>query len=56
MIVTDSDAIVRRYMAAFKPGATVNRWIKDNQSHFHVDRKVEVPEHIKGLVLCKKID
>jgi len=56
MIVTDSDAIVRRYMAAFKPGAIVNRWKKDAQSHFHIDRKVEVPEHIKGLVLCKKID
>jgi len=56
MIVTDSEAIARRYMAAFKPGATVNRWIKDNQSHFHIDRKEEVPEHIKGLVLCKKID
>jgi hypothetical protein len=56
MIVTDSDAIVRRYMAAFKPGAIVNRWIKDTQSHFRVERKVEVPAHIKGLVLCKKID
>jgi hypothetical protein len=56
IVVSDSDAIVSRYMAAFRPGAIVNRWIKDDQSHFHIDRKVEVPEHIKGLVLCKKID
>jgi hypothetical protein len=56
IVVSDSDAIVRRYQAAFQPGAVVNRWIKDSQSHYHVDRKVEVPEHIKGAVLCKKID
>jgi hypothetical protein len=56
IVVSDSDAIIKRYRAAFQPGATVNRWVKDNQSHFHIDRKVEVPEHIKGLVLCKKID
>ena len=56
IVVSDSDAIIKRYRAAFQPGAIVNRWIKDSQSHFHIDRKVEVPEHIKGLVLCKKID
>jgi len=56
VIVTDSEAIARRYMAAFQPGKTVHRWTKDTQSHWKIQDAVQVPEHIKGLVLCKKID
>jgi len=56
IVVSDSDAIVRRYRAAFQPGATVHRWIKNNQSHWKIEKTLNVPEYIQGKMLWQKID
>ena len=56
IVVSDSDAIIKRYRAAFRPGATVQRWIKNNQSHWKIDKTLKVPEYIQGKMLWQKID
>jgi len=56
IVVSDSDAIIKRYRAAFRPGATVHRWIKNNQSHWKIDKTLNVPEYIQGKMLWQKID
>jgi len=56
ILVSDSDAIIKRYRAAFRPGATVQRWIKNNQSHWKIDKTLKVPEYIQGKMLWQKID
>jgi len=56
IVVSDSDAIIKRYRSAFRPGATVHRWIKNNQSHWKIDKTLNVPEYIQGKMLWQKID
>jgi len=56
IVVSDSHAIIKRYRAAFRPGATVHRWIKNNQSHWKIDKTLNVPEYIQGKMLWQKID
>jgi hypothetical protein len=56
IVVSDSDAIIKRYRAAFQPGATVHRWVKNNQSHWKTDKTVKVPAHIQEMILWQKID
>ncbi|WP_322034620.1 hypothetical protein [Burkholderia sp. BCC1970] len=52
-INTDSPAIVRRYQAAFQPGANYSRWKKDAQRRWVVSGTAEVPAWIEGRVVCQ---
>lgn len=55
LIATDSQAILKRYRDAFKPGATVQRWKKDAQSRWTIDRTVQVPDHIQEQLMWELI-
>lgn len=55
-IVSDSDAIIKRYKAAFDPGKNVHTWKKDQQSKWHIDQQYEVPEWVRGKIQWLKID
>ncbi len=56
LIVSDSEAILSRYSAALEPGKSVGIWVRDAQSHWKLHHYEEVPDGIKGKVLCRKID
>jgi hypothetical protein len=55
IIASDSPAIIKRYKEAFRPGATVNRWKKDAQSHWKIDRSEKVPAYIWDKMLWELI-
>lgn len=55
-IISDSDAILKRYKAAFDPGKKVHAWKKDAQSKWHIDRQYDVPEWVRGKMQWLKID
>jgi len=55
-IISDSDAILKRYKAAFEPEKKVHAWKKDAQSKWHIDRQYEVPEWVSGKIQWLKID
>lgn len=55
-IISDSDAIIRRYKAAFESGKSVNTWKKDQQSKWHIDQQYEVPDWVRGKIQWLKID
>ncbi len=56
LIVTDTDAILKRYQLALEPGKSVGIWVRDAQSHWKLHHYEKVPETVRGAVLCKKID
>ncbi len=56
LIVSDADAILNRYQLALEPGKSVGIWVRDAQSHWKLQRNERVPEEIRGMVLCKRID
>jgi hypothetical protein len=49
-IVSDSQAILSRYKAAFKPGQKVARWERDKQSHWRIKEWKEVPEWVQSKI------
>ena len=55
-IVTDSDAILKRYKAAFTHNHKVSRWKKDSQSKWKIEQTWDVPDWVKGKMSWLKID
>lgn len=55
-IVSDSPAIIRRYAAAFTPGAKFSVWKKDEQRRWHRTGIDSVPQWIEGRLTCQLID
>ncbi|MFA8356402.1 hypothetical protein ACX83H_16420 [Burkholderia pseudomallei] len=55
-IVSDSPAIIRRYAAAFAPGAEFSVWKKDDQRRWHRAGVDTVPQWIEGRLTCQLID
>jgi hypothetical protein len=49
-ILSDSQAILTRYKAAFKPGNKIARWERDSQSHWRIRGWKEVPDLQKRLL------
>lgn len=55
-VVTDSPAIMRRYKAAFAPGAKYCVWEKSSDKRWKVAREVVVPDWAAGKVLWKLLE
>jgi hypothetical protein len=49
-ILSDSQAILTRYKAAFAPGKKIARWERDSQSHWRIRGWKEVPDLQKRLL------
>lgn len=56
IVITDSDAIVKRYSAAFKQGAHVRLWGKNRRGQWEVDHVEEVPQWLHEKVEFRVID
>ncbi len=54
-LVTDSPAILKRYKAAFEPGAAYGVWQKDERSRWEKSETRKVPEGAKGKMLWRLI-
>ena len=50
IVITDSDAIVKRYTAAFAQGAHVRLWGKNRRGQWEVEHVNEVPEWLHEKV------
>jgi hypothetical protein len=50
-IVSDSQAILSRYKAAFRPGQKVARWERDKQSHWRIKEWQEVPQWLQSKII-----
>jgi hypothetical protein len=55
-IISDSQAILRRYKAAFEPGHEVRVWQKDERGRWRIENRYEVPDWIKGAMLWLPIE
>lgn len=55
-IVTDSDAIIKRYKPAFESDHKVSRWVKNSQSKWSIDKTWDVPPWVKGKLSWVKVD
>jgi len=56
ILYSDSPAIIKRYRAAFKPGAIYNVWEKNGRRHWQVVREVSVPSNIENKVRFELLD
>lgn len=54
-VVSDSPAILKRYKAAFEPGATYGLWQKDERSRWEKVGTQQVPELAKGRILWRQL-
>lgn len=52
-LISDSPAILKRYKAAFAPGASYGRWKRDDSRHWRQVAELKVPEWISGRVQCQ---
>ena len=50
---SDAPAIIKRYKEAYKSGKTYSIWEKNNQGHWVKENQMEVPNWVKGRVICK---
>lgn len=55
IVASDSPAIIRRYKAAFQPGATYQEWGKDVQRRWVVIRTLAVPAWVEAKVVCQSL-
>lgn len=55
-IVSDSQAIISRYRAAFQPESSYGDWAKNDAGKWIKNRVLTVPLWVKGKVLCKLIE
>lgn len=55
LFYSDSPAIIKRYKEAFEPGKTYAKWVKNSQGYWAIESKLEIPNWVKGKVICKKI-
>jgi hypothetical protein len=51
VVVSDSQAILSRYKAAFKPGQKVARWERDKQSHWRIREWEDVPQWVQSKLI-----
>lgn len=56
VLITDSAAIRKRYLRAFDPGHSFNRWEKTPRGHWQVTGTLNVPPWAEGKVICKLLD
>lgn len=56
ILLTDSDAIVKRYASAFKPGNTIPFWSKNKYGKYETNQSLEISDKITGRFMVKKID
>ena len=56
VLLTDSPAIRKRYLQAFEPGRSFNRWQKNVRGHWEAVSKATVPDWVTDKILCKLID
>ena len=56
ILLTDSPAIRRRYLQAFEPGRSFNRWQKNDRGHWETSGTSTVPSWATEKVLCKLVD
>lgn len=56
ILLTDSDAIAKRYAYAFKSGNTIPFWSKNKYGKYETNQSLEIPDKITGKFLVKKID
>lgn len=50
-VVSDSPAILERYKTAFRPGAKVNRWAKDQHGHYRIEKTFDMPANVSEKML-----
>jgi hypothetical protein len=50
---SDSPAIIKRCKEAYETGKTYATWEKNNQGHWVKEDHMEVPNWVKGRVICK---
>jgi len=55
VLVTDSPAILKRYQAAFLPGASYSLWRKNDKGRWAAVQKVEVPSWSTERIMWKMI-
>jgi hypothetical protein len=50
-VVSDSPAILKRYEAAFQPGAKINHWQKDQHGHYRIEKTSTMPQIVSEKML-----
>lgn len=55
-VVSDSPAIIKRYQAAFSPGARYGVWQKDERRHWQKTADKTVPDWVEGRMLWRLIE
>lgn len=55
-LFSDSAAVLERYKKAFKAGATIGIWERDETRHWHKVGSETVPPSAETKILCQKID
>jgi hypothetical protein len=56
IVITNSDAITKRYEAAFAKGAHVRLWRKNSRGVWEVSEVNEVPDWLRGKIEFRKIE
>jgi hypothetical protein len=55
-LVSDSKAILKRYSEAFKPGAPLTIWGKNERGFWGEVKTTEIPAWAEGKIICKFLD
>ena len=55
-LVSDSKAILKRYMDSFKPGAPLTIWQKNDRGFWMREKTIKVPASAEGKVICTFLD
>lgn len=55
IIFAESDALLKRYKAAFEADYKYSKWVKNQRGYWQKDIELTVPNWIYGRVLCKKL-
>jgi len=55
VIFAESDALIKRYKAAFQADCKYSKWVKNQRGYWQKDIELTVPSWITGRILCKKL-
>ena len=56
IIATDSKAIIKRYKQAFKPGATLPIWTKNDRGFWSIQKQIEINNDHEGKILWVELN